>query len=222
MPAYAFLCSQCKHPTTVPMRVNVFKARVSEARAGDGKWPHLSCPRCGSRRGRGKLVFDFVGQARTQVVQNDEYTFYENAPDAILQGQQTRTVTKAEAARLMKEHSLADAGKAGKHRTPDSMLKTPRAKTADRWAAEEAAARTARVEAVLAESCDKVAEKAPPVTTESQKTVDTLSPEGVRIATEWPALKRQAASLGIKVRAKYSRAVLEPMVRDELQKQAAP
>lgn len=109
MPIYAFKCSGCDYTFDEGMSVATFKAKKADAHGG---FRFKTCGRC---KRKGRIVHDALRQYQSQSPpQMDSYTFYENAPDAILRGERQRTVTKSEAKRLLSEHGLMDAGKSAK------------------------------------------------------------------------------------------------------------
>ncbi len=148
----------------------------------------LSCGRC---RRRATLVHDLLADLKTQSTHRDEYTFHANAPEEHLVG---KTVTKAEAASILKKHGLVNAGKDAKRKSKRNRRIITEAEIANKWSS---------VSKEPATDVDKSVDT-------DEAAVDTI------VSKSWPDLKRQAKELGIKVPSTTKRHELEQLVREKL------
>ena len=185
MPMYTLRCSRCDHSKERGFTVAALKAQESQ------RFAFIVCPMC-SRRGT--MSHDFMADARSQVIQKDEYTFAANAPEENLVG---RTVTRAEAAAVLKKHGLVNAGKSAKGRSSSQVRSETQAEIVARW--EEKAT-----------SAGKSSKNKEVAIETSVSVTDTIT------SKPWPALKAQAKLLGIKVANTIKRPELERLVRDQL------
>lgn len=209
MPAYTLACTRCRHQYITHMSVPVWKARLSQRDEKTRCFPMETCPRC---RIRGRVVHDFVGDAKTQASHDIGYTFYENAPDEILRGEKERHCTKAEAARLMKEHGLAESGAEAPLASEGEQKQRIAARfKRDARDREQAHKRIA----AIAERIDKVSQPTVP-SDKVSKAVDRLSGDGATLATTWIGLKKQAKALHIKSSPKWKRPDYERHIREVL------
>jgi hypothetical protein len=231
MPVYTLNCLRDAHAFTVPMSVALFRARRDEAAGNRGMFKHIQCPRC---KRKGTCVHDAIGDMRTQSTHDGNYTFYENAPDEILQGQHERTVSNTEAKALMKEFGVADAGKEGKREFPQAGSKKEAIKL--RWKAEEGE----RLERERLERLRLAAEKAaepPPAVVEmppevalgvKQSSTDCtvlvdndFPPVDTIAAMPWRKLRQKAKKLKVVSYTRLKRPELEAAVREMLELKAA-
>lgn len=128
MPNYAFKCEGCDYTFDEGMSVATFAARKADEHNG---FRFKTCGRC---RRKGRIVHDALRQYQSQSPpQMDSFTFYENAPETILKGQRQLTVTKTEAKRLLKEHGLAESGRAAKQKRKSAKV-IDKGAIADKWA----------------------------------------------------------------------------------------
>jgi hypothetical protein len=157
---------------------------------------------------------------RTQATHDGNYTFYDNAPDAILRGERERTVSNTEAKALMKEFGLADAGKEGKREFPPEGSEREAIK--QRWATEtverEERERLERVRL----AAEKLLAPEPTDTHECELVVDSEEPPVDTIAAlSWKKLRRKARSLKVENWMRLKRPGLEAAVRTKLAEQVA-
>jgi len=149
---------------------------------------YITCPRC---KRRGTMSHNFVADVKTQSTHSGDYTFAENAPEDHLVGQ---TVSKAEAKRILKKHGLVEAVKEGKRDLNAGTKRYTQEEIVKRWSenrAQETASEDNQVDTNATE-------------------VDTI------VSKTWPALKKQAKELGIKVPITTKRPELERLVRESL------
>jgi len=149
---------------------------------------YITCPRC---RRRGTMSHDFVADVKTQSSHSGEYTFAENAPEEHLVGQ---TVSKTEARKILKKHGLVESVKEGKRKHHAGTKRYTQDEIVKRWSenrAQEGASEDKQVDTTPAE-------------------VDTI------VSKTWPALKKQAKDLGLKVPITTKRPELERLVRESL------
>lgn len=185
MPMYTLRCSRCDHSKERGFTVAALKAQESQ------KFAFIVCPMC-SRRGT--MSHDFMADARSQVIQKDEYTFAANAPEEGLVG---KTVTKSEAKAILKKHGLVNAGKPAKTKSSSQVRSETEAEIVARWADRLSSGK-------------KSSENKEVAVDTSALVPDTIT------SKPWPALKAQAKSLGIKVANTIKRPELERLVRDQL------
>jgi len=149
---------------------------------------YITCPRC---QRRGTMSHDFVADVKTQSTHSGEYTFAENAPEDHLVGQ---TVSKTEAKRILKKHGLIESVKEGKRDLNAGTKRYTQDEIVKRWTENRAQE-----------------------TDSEDKQVDTTTAEVDTIVSKtWPALKKQAKELGIKVPITTKRPELERLVRESL------
>lgn len=194
MPIYTLKCKRCEHSSEQGFTVSAFRAQTEQG------FRFLRCGRCNRRA---TLEHDFVADVKTQSTHRDEYTFGANAPEDHLVG---RTVTKGEAADILKRHGLVSAGKSARTQSrtnrrtiteKDILAKWGSADAKDDAPAEE---KSSPAKAVVE---DKQVDKTEP-------TQDTI------VAKSWPALKAQAKRLGIKAPVGTKRPELEQLVREQI------
>jgi hypothetical protein len=137
------------------------------------------------------MSHNFVADVKTQSTHSGDYTFAENAPEDHLVGQ---TVSKAEAKRILKKHGLVEAVKEGRRDLNAGTKRYTQEEIVKRWSenrAQETASEDNQVDTNATE-------------------VDTI------VSKTWPALKKQAKELGIKVPITTKRPELERLVRESL------
>lgn len=219
MPLYTLKCKRCEHTETRGFTVPGFLAQSAQG------FLFISCSRC-SRRG--SLEHDFMADARTQSAHHDEYTFAENAPDEMA----NKTFSKKEAARLMKKHGLIEAGKEAKRTGNSGTRVYTEREIVEKWK-EDRVAKSAPEKklATLPENSIAAPVQAKETSPESDKKslsllkranmsgnvgVDSDNMSLDTMAETWPALKKQAKTLGIPVPRSMKRPELEQLVRERI------
>ncbi len=215
MPIYTLRCCRCNHQVERGFTVAGFTAQMSQG------FHSLFCPRC---KRRAVLSHDFMADARTQSTHGDEYTFRENAPEDHLVG---KTVTKKEAKAILKKHNLVEAGREAKRDSANGRRRYTEKEIKDRWSA-------MRSNDTPAPVVPSVPPERPPASVprtvsdkkslnllrvdkmSNKEEVDSDNVSKASIATTWPALKKQARDLGIKVPRSMKRPELERLVRTTL------
>ena len=210
MPAYTHACTRCRHTYIKHMQVAMWKELLAQRDEHTKCFPMERCPRC---KIRGRVVHDFCGDAQTQASHDTGYTFYENAPDEILRGEPERRCTKAEAARLMKEHGLVEGGAEGKLCSDDERKRRMLARfKKDEEDDVETSSRIGR----MADRIDNLSHLEPVSSDKLSKPVDRLTGPGATLATRWSDLKRQAKALGLSIPPSKKRPEVERLVQEAL------